>query len=176
MDRIKYGKYFYYVISVLLLITGLFGIKRLMTKADLPFSYSFQDNKIVSTEYYDIIKPGDVILNLDGINISSLFQLETILDEKFIEQETDLEIISTANTKYVVQVHLTRYYRNLNFILSKSFTCYFIFSWRSYFPPFHFHFPAGENKDCKLFYYFTLYIFNSVLHCTGNCSDLFDYG
>jgi len=117
MDRIKYGKYFYYVISVLLLITGLFGIKRLMTKADLPFSYSFQDNKIVSSEYYDILKPGDVIVTLDGINISSLFQLETILDEKFIEQETDLEIISSADSKYVVQVHLTRYYRNLNFIL-----------------------------------------------------------
>lgn len=122
MDSINYGKYFYYVISVLLLITGLFGIKRLMTKADLPFSYSFQDDKIVSTQKYDIINSGDVIFSIDGVRLESLYQLETLTDARSIGQNTDLEISSPGKSIFTLHVHLDRYYRSLNFILISLLT------------------------------------------------------
>ncbi len=122
MDRIKYGKYFYYVISVLLLITGLFGIKRLMTKADLPFSYSFQNDKIVSTQKYDIVNSGDVIFSIHGVRLESLYQLETLTDAVSIGQDTDLEISSPGKSNYILHVHLDRYYRNLYFILISLLT------------------------------------------------------
>lgn len=117
MDVKNYGKYFFYVISVLFLVIGLFGIKRLMTKADLPFSYSFQDNNIFSSEHYEKINPGDLILTIDNITIKSLYQLETILDEKSIGQDSDLEIISAGNSLFKYHVHLSRYYKNYNFII-----------------------------------------------------------
>ena len=117
MDATKYGKYFYYVISVFLLITGLFGINRLMTKADLPFSYKFLNNKLILSEKFEFNNNGDLIISVNGINIKSIFQLETILDGKSIGDDTNLEIVSKNNKVSTVHVHLTRYYRNLNFII-----------------------------------------------------------
>ncbi|HMS65817.1 MAG TPA: hypothetical protein PKD83_11260, partial [Ignavibacteria bacterium] len=117
MDATKYGKYFYYVISVFLLITGLFGINRLMTKADLPFSFKFLNNKLILSEKFEFNNNGDLIISVNGINIKSIFQLETILDGKSIGDDTNLEIVSKNNKVSTVHVHLTRYYRNLNFII-----------------------------------------------------------
>lgn len=88
-----------------------------MLKADLPFLYSFQDNQIVSSEYYNGIQPGDIILSVDGVKIKSLYHLETYLDSKSIGDDTDLEIISKGNPDISNHVHLTRYYRDLNFII-----------------------------------------------------------
>ena len=112
-----YGKYFYYLTSVLFLVIGLFGINRLMLKADLPFLYSYQDNQLFSTEYYNGIQPGDDVLSVDGVKIKSLYHLETYLDSKSIGDDADLEIISGGNQQLINHVHLTRYYRNLNFII-----------------------------------------------------------
>lgn len=117
MDTKKNGRYFYYVISVLFLLIGLSGINRLIIKADLPFSYSCQSGYIFSTEHFDEISPGDTILSLNGIKLRSLFQLETILDEGLIGQDTDLEIVSENNIKFTQQVHLARYYRSYDFII-----------------------------------------------------------
>lgn len=117
MNAKNYGKYFYYVISVLILIICLFGIKRLITKADLPFIYYSKDNNVYSSEHFETINPGDLILTLNDIKIKSVYQLETILDEKSIGQNTELEIISTGNSNFKLNVHLTRYYRNFNFII-----------------------------------------------------------
>lgn len=117
MDAKNRGRYFYYLISVLFLLTGLFGINRLIIKADLPFTYTFQDSGIVSSIYYEKIIPGDIVQKVDGINIKSIFQLETILDGKNIGEDSDLQLISSNGTIFTEQVHLARYYRNFNFII-----------------------------------------------------------
>ena len=117
MDKTKYGRYFYYVISVLFLIIGLFGINRLTIKADLPFSYSHRENHVFSTEHFDKVEIGDIILTVDGIYIKSIYQLETLLDSKSIGEDTNLEIKTSSNPDFAQHVHLVRYYRNLNFIL-----------------------------------------------------------
>ncbi|MBK8552474.1 MAG: hypothetical protein IPL53_15940 [Ignavibacteria bacterium] len=116
MDILKRGKYCYYLISLLILITGLFGIKGLITKADLPFSYIYKDDKIISNEQFDSIKPRDIILSIDGINIKSTYQLETILDNHSIGEDADIEIASASNNLFKPNLHLVRYYRKLDFI------------------------------------------------------------
>lgn len=113
----EYGKYFYYLVSVLILFTGLFGLNRLMLKADLPFLYSFHDNQVVSSEHYNGIQPGDVLLSVDGINVNSIYHLETFLDGKSIGDDIFLEIISKGNRKFPIHIHLARYYKDLNFII-----------------------------------------------------------
>jgi len=117
METGKYGRYFYYVISVLFLIIGLFGINRLTIKADLPFTYSYRDNHICSDEQFDKIKKDEIIQSLDGINIKSIYQLESLLDRKSIGEDTELEVRASSDSIFKQHVHLVRYYRNLNFIL-----------------------------------------------------------
>lgn len=117
MDTSKRGKYFYYVLSVLFLIIGLSGINRLIIKADLPFSYSYQDNTIISTEKYDAIDSGDVVFSVEDIEIKSAYQLETILDSKSIGHDANVEILSAGNSNFKPNIHLAHYYDNLNFIL-----------------------------------------------------------
>ncbi len=117
MEKNKYGKYFYYFISFIFLIIGLLGINRLITKADLPFAYTAGDFKIISEEDYEAINTGDTILTLNGISIKSIYQLETILDEKSTGQDAELEIISAGNIKFNYHVQLVNYYRNLSFII-----------------------------------------------------------
>ena len=121
MDNVKYGKYFFYLISVLFLIISLFGINRLITKADLPFNYTFLDTNLIASESYEEINKGDMILSVDEIKIKSIFQLETILDGKSIGQDTDLEIATPENSIFKLQVHLARYYWDLNFIIISFF-------------------------------------------------------
>lgn len=117
MSTINYGKYFYYLISVILLFTGLFGIKRLITKADLPFRYSFENNKIFSEEHYNDINTGDSILSINGIAIKSIYQLETLLDGKSTGEHVEIEIQPVNNSIFKTEAHLTRYYGNLIFII-----------------------------------------------------------
>jgi len=117
METGKYGRYFYYVISVLFLIIGLSGINRLMIKADLPFTYSYRDDHICSDEQFDKIKKEEIIQSLDGIDIKSIYQLESLLDRKSIGEDTELEIRTSSDSILTQHVHLVRYYRNLNFIL-----------------------------------------------------------
>lgn len=117
MDKIVQEKFFYYLISVLLLIIGLSGINRLFTKADLPFTYSFQNSRLISGDNSDGILQNDKILSIDGIIINSMYQLEIYLDGKSIGQDTDLVIQSSGETFSKIHIHLSRFYRNLNFIL-----------------------------------------------------------
>lgn len=116
MDTLNRGKYCYYLISLLILITGLFGIKGLITKADLPFSYIYEDDKIISNEQFDSINSGDKILSIDGINIKSTYQLETILDNHSIGEDINIEISSASDNLFKPNIHLVRYYRKLDFI------------------------------------------------------------
>ncbi|MBL8007111.1 MAG: hypothetical protein JNJ56_06235 [Ignavibacteria bacterium] len=113
----NYRKYGYYFISVFFLFTGLFGINRLITKADLPFVYTYQNYKIISGEHYDGINPGDTILAVDGINIVSIYQLESVTDGMSVGDDTRLEVSSKSNKIKSYEIHLSRYYRNLYFIL-----------------------------------------------------------
>ena len=117
MDAKIYGRYFYYFISAIMLLIGLFGINRLIIKADLPFTYSYLEKNIVSTQLYEEINPGDVIQKVNGINIKSIYQLETILDGKTIGENADVEIITSGGSAVTRQIHLARYYRNFNFII-----------------------------------------------------------
>jgi len=117
MDTDNREKYFYYAVSLIFLITGLLGINRLISKADLPFRYYCIDEKIISAENYEGIIPGDVIQSADGISLKSMYQLETILDSRSAGLETDLAILTAGNTVLNLQVHLVRYYRKYNFIL-----------------------------------------------------------
>ncbi|MBK8981608.1 MAG: hypothetical protein IPM38_04625 [Ignavibacteria bacterium] len=117
MDTDNHGKYFYYTVSLIFLITGLLGINRLITKADLPFRYNFTDDKIISAEHYKKIMPGDVLQSVDGIRLESMYQLENILDSKSAGNETDLNILTAGNTVINLQVQLVRFYREYNFIL-----------------------------------------------------------
>ncbi len=117
MKALKHGKYLYYIISLLFLITGLFGIKALITKADLPFTYSYHDNKIISDEQFEGINPGDMVYAVDGIEIKSIYQLETILDNNSIGEDANAEMLSAGNTKFKPHIHLARYYRKLDFII-----------------------------------------------------------
>ncbi|HAY34447.1 MAG TPA: HAMP domain-containing sensor histidine kinase [Ignavibacteria bacterium] len=117
MNTENYAKYFYYTVSLIFLITGLLGINRLITKADLPFSYYCNDDKIISAEQYESIIPGDVIQTVNSISIKSLYQLETILDSRSVGLESDLNILSAENKVSNLHVHLIRYYRKYNFIL-----------------------------------------------------------
>lgn len=117
MDAKNCGRFYFYLISVLFLLTGLFGINRLIIKADLPFIYTFQDSQIVSSVRYGKIIPGDIVQKVDGENIKSIYQLETLLDRKTIGEATELEFISTNGSIFTAQVNLARYYRNYNFII-----------------------------------------------------------
>lgn len=122
MDLKKSRKYFYYLISVSFLIIGLFGIKRLFPKADLPFNYFFQDNKIVASENYIKINPGDEIISVDDVKMQSLYQLETVLDSKSIGQIVELKIIPAGKSEFILQTGLIPYYRNYYFIIISILT------------------------------------------------------
>ncbi|MBK8551163.1 MAG: hypothetical protein IPL53_08945 [Ignavibacteria bacterium] len=52
-----------------------------------------------------------------GIKPQSLYQLETILDERSVGQDTDLEVVSDNNIKFTQHAHLARYYRSYDFII-----------------------------------------------------------
>ena len=117
MDTDNHRKYFYYTISLIFLITGLLGINRLITKADLPFLYYCAEEKIISAEHYENIIPGDVIQSVDDIRIKSIYQLETILDSRSAGFETNLDILTSDNSVHNLHVHLARFYRKYNFIL-----------------------------------------------------------
>lgn len=113
----NHGKYFYYTVSLIFLITGLLGINRLITKADLPFLYYCADDKIISSEQYETILPGDVIQSVNGIRIKSIYQLESILDSRSAGFETNIDILTSGDTVNNLHVHLARFYRKYNFIL-----------------------------------------------------------
>lgn len=117
MKALRFRKYCYFLVSLFILITGLFGIKGLITKADLPFSYSYQNSETISTERFGEIIPGDIIYSVNGINIKSLYQLENILDNHSISEDVNIEILSSSDLIFKPNIHLVRYYRKLDFII-----------------------------------------------------------
>lgn len=88
---------------------------RLTYKADLPFNYKSSSGII-----YCDIKDGDNAGNyelhkIDGINVTSSFQLEFILDKKSINDKVDLELYFNENSKNI-SYNLVPYYKNYLFI------------------------------------------------------------
>jgi signal transduction histidine kinase len=94
----------------------LFGIQRLLIKADLPFEYKSEDNKIISYADFGEIHPGNVIHDINGFALSTEFEMEFLLDSKNIGDSLALNFFSGGFEKTAFVI-LVPYYRNYIFVI-----------------------------------------------------------
>ncbi len=115
-------KQFYFILFFLsTLIIGLNAIYRLSYKADLPFKYHSENNKIISDTSFNEIRKTDHILAINGIPVNSTFETEFLIDTKHIGEEVRLTVMSENDIMSFVNVRLGEYYNDMVFILITLF-------------------------------------------------------
>ena len=107
----------FYLLIFATLFIGLNAIYRLNFKADLPFGYHSEGNKIISDTLFREIQIKDRIVEVDGFNVNSLLELEFFTDTKNIGDEVELTILNSNNSPRFVTVLLGNYYKDISFIL-----------------------------------------------------------
>ena len=106
----------YYSVALVSILIGAIGTHRLLLKADFPFSYKSSGGLIVSSENFQSIKENSIIKSVNGVHLTSPFQLELILDSRKIS-----DIVTVASVykgvHYQDEITLVQCYEDLSFII-----------------------------------------------------------
>ena len=105
-----------YFVIIINLLTGLTAVYRLFYKADLPFKYYSTDEHVISAETYANIKSGSRIAEIDGMNVTSEYEVEFILDSRQIGDEVSLKVYNDDKSASET-VKLSDYYKKYTFII-----------------------------------------------------------
>lgn len=106
----------YYSAVLVSVLIGAIGTHRLLLKADLPFTYETDNGKIISSENSNSIKENSVIESVDGLILTSVFQLEFILDSKKIGDKISLAT-AYGEMHFQNEIALVKYYKDISFVL-----------------------------------------------------------
>lgn len=99
--------------SLVVLVTGLFGITRLWVRPGVPFTWETRGQEIVIVEVLDkasALAPGDIVLGNDGIPLQYSEELEFLFDGKTEDDSVSISVLRRGQQIFVSIILKGRWY------------------------------------------------------------------
>ncbi len=112
--------YSYLLLALLCLAIGILSIDRLIDKPGLPFKYGLNDSVAVIESDYSYLRSGEQILAMNGIKVSTSFDVEMISDSRKIGGTANISYIGTGGKTETIPVVMDKFYDSKLFIIATS--------------------------------------------------------